>query len=442
MLKKKRMSFWQMFNLNFGFLGIQFGWALQMANMSGIYKFLGADISNMGYLWLAAPLSGMIIQPILGHFSDKTWTRIGRRKPYILGGAIVSTIALVLMPNCPSVWFAAALLWLLDGSINVAMQPYRALVADVAPSNQHTKCYAVQTGLVGIGACLASSLPWMFIHIFGLQSNIADSNVIPITLRLSFYIGAGVFLFANLWTIYSSKEYPPEKITKLKSKAAAFSFSKGYLADLKNFIQIPKVMRQVSYVQFFSWLGMFCVFLYFGIGVAQNIFGLPTGAQVEGHPEFHKMLEDGIALGGLCSGVYTFVSVLYAMFLPKLTKLFKKKGAHIVSLFLGAIGLIVANHVHTQAGVLLCMIGLGAAWASIVTIPYSILAGSMPKDKMGLYMGLLNITICVPQIIAALTLGTIVKIFFADHAMQVIQLGGIFFVIAALLTFLVQDESK
>ena len=195
---KKKMNFWQMVNLNFGFLGIQFGWALQMANMSGIYKFLGADVSNMGYLWLAAPLSGMLIQPILGHFSDRTWTRIGRRKPYILGGAIISTIALILMPNAPSVWFAAALLWLLDGSINVAMQPYRALVADVAPDEQHTKCYSIQTGLVGIGATFASALPWLFIHVFGLQSSATDTSMVPLTLRLSFYVGASVFLLANL----------------------------------------------------------------------------------------------------------------------------------------------------------------------------------------------------------------------------------------------------
>lgn len=443
---KKKMNFWQMVNLNFGFLGIQFGWALQMANMSGIYKFLGADVSNMGYLWLAAPLSGMLIQPILGHFSDHTWTRIGRRKPYILGGAIISTIALMLMPNAPSVWFAAALLWLLDGSINVAMQPYRALVADVAPDEQHTKCYSIQTGLVGIGATFASALPWLFIHVFGLQSSATDTNLVPLTLRLSFYVGASVFLLANLWTIFSSKEYPPEPLTIVKEKIQKFSFtksfSKEFFADLRSFIQIPKIMRQVSYVQFFSWLGMFCVFLYYGIGVAQNIFGLPVGAQVEGNPIYHKMLEDGIALGGLCSGIYTFVSIIYAGFLPSISKLLTRKGSHILSLSLGAIGLIFSNHVHSQMGLFICMIGLGAAWASVVTIPYAILAGSMPKEKMGLYMGLLNITICVPEIIAALTLGAIVKIFFADHAMQIIQLGGIFMICAALLTILVQDKNK
>lgn len=442
-MAKARMSFWQMFNLNFGFLGIQFGWALQMANMSGIYKFLGADVSNMGYLWLAAPLSGMIIQPILGHFSDRTWTRIGRRRPYILGGAILSSLILILMPNATSVWFAAILLWLLDGSLNVAMQPYRALVADVAPEEQHTKCYAVQTCLVGIGATLASALPWIFLHVFGMQEDMSGGHLIPLTLRLSFYIGAAVFMLANIWTIVSSKEYPPEQhwYDWLKTQKK-FSFSKEYFTDFKNLLEIPKVMREVSYVQFFSWMAMFCVFLYFGLGVAQNLFGLPAGAQVEGNAGYQNMLEHGVALGGLCFAIYTFVSIIYSALLPKISKMITRKGAHALSLILGAAGLILANHVSSSFGLFISMIGLGAAMASILTIPYAILASSMPEDRMGLYMGLLNITICVPEILVALFMGLVVKFIFGNHAMLVVQLGGFFFIIAAVLTFFVHDKAK
>ncbi|MFA6409304.1 MAG: MFS transporter [Gammaproteobacteria bacterium] len=448
MAEKQRLSFAKMVNLNFGFLGIQFGWALQMANMSGIYKFLGADVSNMGYLWLAAPLSGMIIQPILGYFSDRTWCRLGRRRPYILAGALISTLALILMPNSPSIWFAATLLWLLDGSINVAMQPYRALVADVSPSEQHTTCYSIQTCLVGVGSTLASILPWMFLHVFGLQSNPADSNVIPITLRLSFYIGAGVFLLSNLWTVFASKEYPPTVVEKV---ASALHFKKdgslgeailSYLKSFGELLKIPKIMREVSYVQFFSWLGMFCVFLYYGIGVAQSIFGLPPDAQVEGQPVYHRMLEDGIALGGMCFATYTFVSIIVSALLPKISKLITRKGAHALCLTLGALGLIASNHVHSSWGLFICMIGLGAAWASIVTIPYAILAGSLPEDKMGLYMGLLNITICVPEILAALTLGGIAKAFFSNHAMSVVELGGFAMIIAVIFTFFIRDRKK
>lgn len=445
-MNKKLMSLWQMFNLNFGFFGIQVGWSLQMANMSGIYKFLGADVSHMGYLWLAAPLSGLIVQPILGQVSDQTWTRIGRRRPYILGGAIVSTLALILMPNAGAVWFAATLLWLLDGSINVAMQPYRALVADVAPDEQHTKCYSVQTALVGLGATIAYILPWVLLHIFNVQSADTGIGVVPLSLRLSFYIGAAMFLLPNIYTVFFSSEYPPENLAEWEKNKQQFSFWKTFTANSKSiiidFIHMPKVMREVSVVQFFSWSGMFCVFLYYGIGVAQNIFGLPTGAQVEANPTYHNMLEQGIALGGICAAVYNLVSIFYVMIIPKLSGIITRRAVHAISLFLGAVGLIASNYVTSKVGLFICMIGLGAAWASIVTIPYAILAKALPKEKMGLYMGLLNMTICIPEIIAALTLGAVAKVFFAEHAMSIVALGGFFMLIAAASTFLVHDTSK
>lgn len=438
-MNKKTLSFFEMFNLNFGFLGIQFGWGLQMANMSAIYKFLGAQSDSIGFLWLAAPMTGMIIQPILGHLSDQTWVRfLGRRRIYILAGAIVSSVALFLMPNSNSIFMAAVLLWILDASINISMQPYRSLVADVAPENQHTHCYSIQTILVGIGATLASALPWLFLHVFDIHS-ITLANEIPLTLKLSFYIGATIFLLANLWTVFMSREYPPSNLEKL------FSFKKEHtiMEDCKSividFIKMPKVMRQVSAVQFFTWMGMFCFFLFFSLGIAQNIFGLPTVAN-SSDPNYQAMLEHGVALGGLGCAVYNFVSFVYAYFIPKLAKLITRKWAHVLALFLGGISLVSVNFAHHQPSIFLAMLGLGVAWASIVTIPYAILAGHVDEKKMGLYMGLFNLMICIPEIIAALTLGFVVKHIFHNYDMHVVVLGGVFMLIAAILTFFVHDK--
>jgi maltose/moltooligosaccharide transporter len=442
-MQKKLMSFLQMFNLNVGFLGIQFGWSLQMANMSGIYKFLGATEANLGYLWIAAPLTGMIIQPILGQMSDQTWVKfLGRRRPYILFGALISSIVLILMPNSFSLLMAAALLLLLDGSINIAMQPYRSLVADVAPASQHTKCYAIQTALVGTGATLAYTLPWIFLHVFHMNDTIAPGTI-PLTIRLSFYIGAAVFLLANIWTVFFSKEYPPEtsiieKIIPKKSLSTRmWNATKGIVRD---FVHMPKTMREVSIVQFFTWMGMFCIFLFLSLGVAQNIFGLPPGAAVENNASYAKLLEQGIVLGGVCFAIYNFVSIFFALLLPIISKRITRKGAHILSLSIAAVGLISCNFIHSVPLLFLAMVAMGLAWASIATIPYAILAGTLPTNKMGLYMGLLNITVCIPQIIAALVMGGVVSLFFHNRVMPAILIAGIFFIIAAICTLFVHDR--
>ncbi len=441
-MEKKPLSFWQMFNLNFGFLGIQFGWGLQMANMSGIYKFLGADASNIGYLWLAAPLSGLLIQPILGHFSDHTWTRLGRRRPFILLGAILSTCALIFLPNSTSLFMAAVLLWVLDGSVNIAMQPYRALIADVAPANQQTKGFAIQTCMIGIGGTLASALPWLMLHFFHVHD--IPTEHIPLTLRLSFYIGAAFFILANLWTIFNSKEYPPEDMQLWQKKHQKPLIQK--IIDLRlifiDLLHMPKIMREISYVQFFTWLGLFCMFLYYGLAVAQNIFGLPPGATVIHNFRYQEMLEHGIAVGGLCFALYTLFSFVYAYLIPFLSRLMSRKYVHIFSLLLGAIGLMSSSYMHTPAHLYIAMIGIGAAWASVSTIPYAMLGNSLPKDKMGVYMGLFNMTICLPEIIAALSLGFIVHHFFHNHAMSIIFLAGVCFIIAAFLTLFINDKEN
>lgn len=444
-MQKPQLSIKQMLTLNLGFFGVQFGWALQWANMSGIYKFLGVDIASMAYLWIAAPLSGMIIQPIIGQLSDRTWFKLSRRRPYILAGAILASLSLVFMPNSTSLFMATFLLWMLDGSINMAMQPYRALVVDLSPTNQITKCFAIQTCLVGIGATLASTLPWIFSHIPALE--VAETgHVVPLTIRLAFYIGSAVLMLTNLFTVIKTKELPlnEEQMQNIrkKKKASLMVAIKDNLKEMyHSAITMPKIMKEVSYVQVFSWSAMFCVFLYFGIGVAQNVFGLPADADVANNLAHHKMLERGIALGGVCFGVYTAVSVAYAFLIPYITKLITRKGTHILMLTLGAIGLIGAsNYAHTAGQLFLCMIAFGGAWASIATIPYAILGRWLPKERMGFYMGLLNITICVPQIIISLILGSVVKHAFHYYAMPVIQLAGILMLVSAFFTLFIRDH--
>jgi len=438
-MSKKILSFFEMFNLNFGFLGIQFGWGLQMANMSVIYKFLGAQSDNIGFLWLAAPMTGLIVQPLLGHLSDKTWMGfLGRRRIYILIGAILSSLALFLMPNSQSLMMAAILLWILDASINISMQPYRSLVADVAPETQHTHCYAIQTFLVGIGATLASALPWIFQHVFNIHT--ADlPNQIPLTIKLSFYIGASMFLLANLWTVFAAREYPPSTLEKVVTLKKEYNIWTDFKSIVVDFVNMPQIMRRMSAVQFFTWMGMFCFFLFSAIGIAQNIFGLPISANAS-TPEYERMLENGVVLGGLGCAVYNFVSFIYAYFLAKVAKAITRRWAHVVALTIGGISLIGMNFAQGQNSIFVTMIGLGIAWASIATIPYAILAGHLDQHKMGLYMGLFNLMICIPEIIAALTLGFVLKHAFHDHAMLVVGLGGTFMLIAALLTLSIHDK--
>lgn len=429
-------------NLNFGFLGIQFGWGLQMANMSGIYKFLGAQTANVPLLWLAAPVTGIIIQPILGKLSDFTWIKyLGKRKPYILGGALVATLALILMPQSTSLWMAAILLWVLDGAINASMQPYRALVTDVIPANQHTKAFAIQTFLVGIGATFATALPWLVINVFHITDNTIPGHI-PTSIKLSFYVGAAIFLLANIWTVVSSKEYPPADLVQWKAKkkdnrVETIQFWKNLVVD---FIFMPKVMRQVSYVQFFSWMGWFCLVTYFSLGVAQNVYNLPVDANTATNVIYSQLLEKGVALGGLLFSFYTLVSCFYALLLTRIAKKLSRKYTHALSLLIGAIGFISADYAHNVVELTICMIGLGVAWASIITLPYAILAGTLPANKIGQYMGLFNINIVVPQIITSVLLALTIATVFHNHAMSVVAFGGVMYAIAALFSCFIDDK--
>ncbi len=307
-MDKPRLGFWQIWNMSFGFLGIQFGWGLQMANMSAIYEYLGARPDQIPMLWLAAPLTGLIVQPIIGNMSDRTWGRLGRRRPYFLTGAILSSIALILMPNSSALWMAAGLLWILDASINVIMEPFRAFVADLLPDDQRTQGFAMQSLFIGLGAVVASALPWLLTNLAGVTSE--AGHAIPLTVRLSFYVGAVAFLGAVLWTIVSTKEYPPEDLAAFRRmKAQRTGFGGGRCArSARRIAAMPATMRQLALVQICTWFGLFCMWLYFPVAVARNVFGAPD--------ETSPLYREGVEWAGLCFAMYSAVCFAFSFVLP------------------------------------------------------------------------------------------------------------------------------
>jgi len=417
------LTFWQIWNMSFGFLGIQFGWGLQMANMSSIYEYLGAKPDQIPILWLAAPLTGLIVQPIIGSASDRTWGPLGRRRPYFLAGAILSTLALILMPMSSSLWMAAGLLWILDASINISMEPFRAFVADLLPPAQRTRGFAMQSIFIGLGAVIASALPWLLIHVFHLSDQ--STNKIPFTVQLSFYLGAFAFLSAVLYTVFTTKEHPPEVEEKTESHM---------FGDILTAIrEMPVTMRQLALVQLLTWLGLFCMWLYFGVAVAHNVFGADDPAD----PRYR----DGIAWGGICFSAYSAVTFAFSFALPALANRIGRRGTHALCLGIGALGLISVSIIHNQYLLLGSMAGVGIAWASILSMPYAILSGSLPPGKTGVYMGIFNFFIVLPEITASLGFGWVMNHLLGNNRLLAVIAGGVFLGIAALLTLRVKDHA-
>ena len=453
-MQKPRKSFWQIWNMSFGFLGIQFGWGLQMANMSAIYEYLGARADQIPILWLAAPLTGLLVQPIIGHASDNTWTRLGRRRPYFLTGAILSSCALILMPRSSTLWMAAGLLWILDSSINISMEPFRAFVADLLPEEQRTQGFAMQSLFIGLGAVVASVLPWMltvdpqFLHrplflpraifsvfrtvLIGLQlsfhraTHAFGGGAIPPTVRFSFYVGAAAFFGAVLWTIITTKEYPPDDLEAFRNKR---SESRGLAANaaeiLESIRKMPLTMRQLAPVQLLTWLGLFCMWLYFPVAVARNIFGASDTTS----PSYTH----GVEWAGVCFGVYSAVCFAFSFFLPTVAKAVGRKHAHSLSLLCGALGLASVAVIHDKNLLLLSMVGVGIAWASTLSMPYSVLAGSLPAEHTGVYMGIFNFFIVLPEIIASLGFGWVMNHLLHNNRLAAVIAGGVFMALAALL---------
>lgn len=413
--------------MNFGFLGIQFGWALQMANMSAIYEVLGAEPDKIPFLWLAAPLTGLIVQPIVGHFSDKTWTPLGRRRPYFLAGAILSTIGLVLMPNVGSLWAAAGLLWLLDASINISMEPFRAFVGDQLPPEQRTRGFAMQSLLIGLGAVIASAMPFLLrqLHVEG-----SGANGIPNTVRYSFWFGALAFLGAVIWTVVSTPEEPPTAETETGDPETATQADEGGFWDA--FRNMPKMMLRLAPIQVCTWLGLFCMWLYFGPVVARSVFGASD--------EKSPLYAQGVEWAGMCFAFYSLVTFFFSFALPRLSWRFGPGNTHAMCLVAGALGLASVPFIHEPNLLLLSMAGVGIAWASILSMPYAILTRHIPSGRMGVYMGIFNFFIVLPEIAVALGFGLIMQHVFHNQRTYALGMGSVLLFVAALLSLTLREK--
>ncbi|HEY0047497.1 MAG TPA: MFS transporter [Flavobacterium sp.] len=504
-MEKRKLGFWEIWNMSFGFLGIQFGFALQNANTSRIFDTLGADVDKIGLYWLAAPLTGLIVQPIVGYFSDRTWTRLGRRRPYFLVGAILSAIALFIMPNSPTLWIAIGTLWIMDSSINISMEPFRAFVGDNLPERQRTLGFAMQSFFIGIGAVVGSALPYVFTNWFGID-NTAAEGIIPPSVKWSFYVGGVVFLLAVLWTVFNSKEYSPEELEAFEaSKKAALksspndatgvsikkqtliglvllaigvlstiyvmeinthgegnehkelyilsigllvvgflftlvsmlrkqNISNGFTVIITDMLNMPKTMKQLAYVQFFSWFALFAMWIYTTKAVTGHVYGTNDTTS--------KLYNDAADWVSVMFTVYNGVAAAVAFLLPVLAKRTSNKFTHMLALCAGGLGLISIYFLSDKIGLLMAMVGVGIAWASILSIPYAMLSGSLPSNKMGYYMGVFNFFIVIPQIVAGTILGFLVKEYFNSEPVYALIVGGCSMILAGLLTLAVSTNKK
>ena len=500
MAKKPRLSFWQIWNMSFGFLGIQFGFGLQNANVSRIFQTLGADMDTIPILWIAAPITGLIIQPIIGHFSDKTWTKLGRRRPYFLAGAILASLALFFMPNSPALWIAAGTLWIMDASINISMEPFRAFVGDLLPDDQRTTGFAMQSFFIGTGAVVASALPYVLTNWFGV-TNTAPEGIIPPSVKWSFYIGGIVFFLTVLWTVISTKEYSPDQVKefeaanadkrKLQNYSEELSPSKkfflissifaliggialalvyfmklepeiyilagilllfsvlmsiagitrklretksGLVEIFSDLIKMPGTMKQLAVVQFFTWLALFAMWIYATAGITQHIYGTTDTKSV--------LFNDGADWVGVLFAIYNGVAALFAFLLPVFAKWTSRKITHMTCLIIGGISLASIYFFKDPTLLIIPMIGIGIAWSSILSMPYAILTAALPEHKMGIYMGIFNFFIVLPQILAATILGAMTKHLFSQNAIYTLMFGGAMMIIAGLVTLFVKDVGE
>ena len=486
MTTKPTLSFWQIWNMCFGFLGIQFGFALQNSNVSRIFQTLGASVDDIPALWIAAPLTGLIVQPIVGYYSDRTWNDLGRRRPYFLAGAILATLALIAMPNSPTLWIAAGLLWILDASINISMEPFRAFVGDQLPPSQRAGGYAMQSFFIGFGSVVASVLPYVLAH-FGV-ANTAASGAIPATVKYSFYAGGAVLFGAIAWTILTTREYPPTELAAFDDARAAtappprarmrrtggiwavlgavalivvyqtgvdrqlyllaglmFAYGLIQLAvsisgvgnlfteivtDLNG---MPPTMRQLAVVQFFSWFAMFAMWIYTTSAVTEVHFAAKDTVGVA--------YNEGANWVGVLFAAYNGFAALAAIAIPFMTRRLGLRVSHLINLVLGGAGLISFLVIRDPNWLLLSMVGVGFAWASILSLPYALLSDCVPAKKMGVYMGIFNFFIVIPQLLAASVLGFLLKTFFSNAPINALLIGGVSLVVAGLCTLAVREPA-
>lgn len=432
---KPKLSLVQIINMSVGFFGIQFGWDLQRANMGRIYENLGANPDEVPILFLAAPLTGLLVQPIIGYLSDRTWhPKWGRRRPYFMIGAILSSIALLFMPHSSELWMAAGLLWVLDVFGNIAMEPFRAFVTDKLPDSQVNRGFIMQSLMIGFGGSVASALPWMMKNIFHI-ANTADQGNIPENVKWSFYIGAFFFMSAVLYTVFTTKEYPPSDIGfKEKVKESNKGFGGGAREIFTALRNMPSRMRIVSLVQFFTWPGLFLMWFYYTTAVAVNVFG--------GKDASDPVYAEGADFGSLTLAFYSVVTFLFALVLPLIADKLGRKATHSLCLLCGALGLISVSWVQNKYLLYVSMTGIGIAWASILSMPYAMLSGCLPKDKVGIYMGIFNFFIVLPEIIASLGFGWLMKNVLNNDRLAAVQIGGALMILAALICFFFIKENK
>ncbi|MFL6631107.1 MAG: MFS transporter [Massilia sp.] len=431
---KPRLTFWQLWNMSFGFFGIQFGFALQNVNTSRIFATLGTSMDDLALVWLAAPVTGLLVQPVIGYLSDNTWHPTwGRRRPFFFLGAVLAATALFLMPNSVAVWMAVAVLWLMDASINVSMEPFRAFVGDKLDTSQQTAGFAMQTFLIGCGAVIASLLPILFTNYLGV-SNVPVNGAVPDSVRYSFYIGGAAFLLAVTWTVFTSTELPPPDLDRF---AAQRKHSRNVGVALREivggFAHMPKTMVQLAFVQFFTWIALFALWIYTGPAIADNVYNT-TDPLSAGYQDAGNWV-------GVMFAVYNGLSALAAFVLPVLARRTSRKACHAVCLAVGGLSLVSVFFIHDKHLLMIPMLGVGLAWASILTMPYAILAAALPPNRMGYYMGLFNFFVVIPQVVSGLVLGYATKHFFGNHAVFTLVLGGVSMLIAAVLALFITDRS-
>ncbi|MCF6192957.1 MAG: MFS transporter [Kangiellaceae bacterium] len=496
MQQKPRLGFWQIWNMSFAFLGIQFGFALQNANSSRIFQTLGAEIDELAILWIAAPITGLLVQPIIGYMSDRTWTRWGRRRPYFTVGAVFTTLALFIFPNSPTIWIAAGMLWMLDASINISLEPLRAFVGDMLPDEQSIKAFSMQSFFTGIGGVVASSLPWLLTNWAGV-SNVAPEGVIPDTVIYSFFVGGSILFCAIMWTVIKTKEYKPEQLKNFNSSnesqnnsnktesnlpisnftkigvvitllGLVFTYAVNSLAlekelyiltigtasfgillliagllktnkpnnplveVLEDILQMPKQMRKLGVAQLLSWFSLFSMWIYTVPTVSSFHYGITDTTS--------QAYNDAADWVGILFAVYSGVAALYAMLIPIVVAKTNRKVAHLFHMTCGGLGLISFYFINDPELLVLSMIGVGIAWSSILSIPYSILVGIVPSKKIGIYMGIFNFFIVLPQIVAASILSIVLNRLFEGQPIFVIMFAGLCMILSGVLILRVKDS--
>jgi maltose/moltooligosaccharide transporter len=430
--QKPNLSFWQIWNMSFGFLGIQYGFGLQQANLSPIFRYLDADEAKLPILWLAGPITGLLIQPLIGAISDGTWTRFGRRKPFLLIGALAGSIAVLLMPYSPALWVAVGLFWILDAAMNTAQEPYRALVGDKLNDEQRATGFSVQTFMIGAGQILAGLMPLILLNA-GISADTQNGKVIPNIVKYSFVIGVVAMMVTVAWTLLKTDEYPPEDIAKLnQNESLVTKFSNIFRDLLAALKEMPKGVRQIWWVKLFTWYGMPLMWQYLALSIARHCYHAPT-------PESPGFAE-GTAKMGLAMTVMNVTTVVMSFLIPSVVKQIGTRMTYAAFLALGGLGFISMLFTNSVNVVMLGMVGVGIGWSAILTVPFIITTRIIPPARIGVYMGILNAFICIPQILEMLTVGLYYDKLLGGDPRLAIALAGVCLVLGAVASLFISKE--